>query len=39
VQVNGVVLHAAVCVVLAEDVVARLSVVLLHLCGMLLAFF
>jgi hypothetical protein len=38
VQVNRVVLHAAVRVVLAEDVVARLAVVLLHLRSVLLSF-
>ena len=35
VQIDGIFLDAAVGVVLAEDVVARLAVVLLHLGGML----
>lgn len=38
VQIDGVVLDTAVRVVLAEDVVARLAVVLVHLGGVLLAF-
>ena len=39
VQVDSVILHAAVCVVFTEDVVARLSIVLLHLCSVLLSLF